>query len=354
VTLVARWLALGAGVLLAGCAVPATGGAATRASFPLRPDGAAAPRAVGAEPPRVIAEPPLEGFLAGGHRRPTSEILRFDLDALPVATWGPASGDAGFTLSRLPDGWRLSVRPTLLAEVMVSRSASFDETGTSAAGFWGSTGGSFAQGEAPACGRGNSGKRLAVWSGFAPAGWTDDGMDVEMNEGDFDRATCSASPIRSLRARARGLVPGYVYAVRAHDDAREGDGEDGRAGEESVVVFLPRGRLVSAGADPTMPLEAASSGAFTRLTFALSRGSAGTASLRVSAAALALWARLRRAPVRAAAFADPAPMEDDVLVGVEVAWQGNVRLGSLSFSWPTGKGSKAYAGMRTAAKKSAL
>ena len=42
------------------------------------------------------------------------------MDALPVATWGAAWHGAGFTLHPLKDGWRLWVRTTIFAEVIVA------------------------------------------------------------------------------------------------------------------------------------------------------------------------------------------------------------------------------------------
>jgi hypothetical protein len=186
-----------------------------------------------------------------------------------------------------------------------------------------------------------------VWDGFGPAGWTDGGIDVEMEEGDYDLATCSGTPVRSLRGRASAVVPGYVYAVRTREE-RE-DGEDG-SGKESLVVFLPRGALVATAADPMTPLQASNTGAFTRLTFPLARGTAGSASLRLSPASLALWADLRQTRGRGG-FADTSALGENLLLGVDVAWQGDARLGSLSLSRPKGKGSWAYAGLLAAAKR---
>ena len=297
------------------------------------------------EPPAVHASPLMEGFLAPGGTRPAMQTLRFDVDAVPVATWGPAWSGAGFKLERIRDGWKLWVRTTEFAEVIVTASGVYGEKGTSRVGFSAFTGGSFADGDVPRCGPGTSGRRLAVWNGFAPAGWTDDGVDVEMEEGNYELATCSGTPIRSLRGRASALVPGYVYAVRARNDD---EGEE----SESLVVFLPRGVMVSTAADPTMLLNASNTGPFTRLTFPLARGTAGSASLRLSAASLALWAGMRRMRP-ATSFHDASTAHDDLLLGLDVVWQGSSRLGALSFSAPGSKDRRAYAGLLAAAKKRA-
>jgi hypothetical protein len=239
------------------------------------------------------------------------------------------------------------VQTTIFAEVIVTAARPSGEKGPTPVGFTAFTGGSFGEGAVPECGRGHEGQRLAVWNGFAPAGWTDDGIDVEMEEGDYDLATCRGTPVRSLRGRASALVPGYVYAVRARDE------DDDGGGTESLVVFLPRGALVSTASDPATLLEASNTGAFTRLTFPLARGTAGSASLRLSPASLALWGRLRETRT-GVAFADPAAVGEDLLLGVDVAWQGDARLGSVSLAVPKAKNRKAYAGLLAAAKKRAL
>ena len=330
---------------VAGCAARAP--VATSMSAP--PPPVAAPvvvPSVVADPPSAPGAEPLEGSLAVGDARPATQTVRFDVDAVPVATWGPAWRDAGLTLRMGHNAWSLWVRTTIFAEVIVTAARPSGDKQTAPVRFTAFTGGSFGDGSIPACGPGSSGKGFVVWDGFAPAGWTDEGIDVEMEEGDFDLATCRGTPIHSLRGRAAALLPGYVYALRA----REED-DDGNA-KESLVVFLPRGALVSTAADPLMPLEASNTGAFTRLTFPLVRGSAGSASLRLSPAALVLWARLRQTKAPAT-FTDGSALGDDLLLGVDVAWQGDTRLGSLSLSRPKGKGSAAYTGLMAAAKKRA-
>jgi len=330
-------------VALAGCGARAP--TAMRAPLPL-PAPFTSPAPVVAEPPAAPGATALAGSLATGEVRPATQALRFDVDALPVASWGEAWQGAGFTLHRLRDGWTLWVRTMIFAEVIVTASGSSREKGTSPVGFSAFTGGSFGEGSVPDCGPGSSGQRLAVWNGFAPAGWTNDGIDVEMEEGDYDLATCRGTPVRSLRGRAAAVVPGYVYAVRAHEE------DDDENVKESVVLFLPRGVLVSTGADPGLPLQASNTGAFTRLTFPLARGTAGSASLRLSPASLALWSRLRQ--MRPAAFADTSTVGEDLLLGVDVVWQGDVRMGSVSLAVPSAKNRKAYAGLLAAASKRAM
>ncbi len=340
-------LALRAGaLLLAGCG--ATHVPPTVAPMPApEPALVAAPAPVLAEPPATAGAAPLEGALALGAERPTTQTIRFDVDALPVATWGEAWQGAGFTLRKVREGWSLWVRTTIFAEVIVTATAPSSEKGTTPVGFTAFTGGSFGEGSVPACGPGSVGQRLAVWDGFGPAGWTDDGMNVEMEEGDFDLATCAATPVRSLRGRASAVVRGYVYAVRARDTADDGNDR------ESLVVFLPRGSLVATASDPRTPFDASNSGPFTRLTFPLERGRGGSASLRLAPGALAMWARLRQmaGPV---ALTDASALGDNLLLGVDVAWQGDVRLGSVTFSVPNGKARKGYAGLLAAAKKQGM
>jgi hypothetical protein len=333
--------------LVAGCAAHPPGGASTPA--PTSPSVRAVVPQVEADPPAASGASPLEGYLATGDPRPVAQTLHFDVDTLPVATWGEAWPAAGFSLHRVVDGWSLWVRTTIFAEVILTASGSSrKQDGTLPVGFSAFTGGSFGEGQVPFCGGGLSGRRLAVWNGFAPAGWTDEGMNVEMEEGDYDLATCTGTPVHSLRGRASAVVPGYVYAVRA----REED-DDGNSREE-LVVFLPRGALVSTAADPILPLQASNTGAFTRLTFPLAPGTAGSTTLRISPAALAMWARLRQMRGPILDFRDASVLHDDLLLGVDVVWQGDRRLGTLSFSMPKPKERRAYAGLLAAAKRAGL
>lgn len=263
--------ALAACVLAAGCtAVRAPVLSASQA--PPRPPVAPVVAAVPApepDPPSASGAPALEGNLAAGDPRPRSRSIAFDVDSLPVATWGEPLKGAGFSLRKTSDGdgWVLRIYTTLFAEVLLSRSAAWESKDPSTLGFAGFSGGRFGGGEPPDCGPGHTGQRLAVWRGIAPAGWTDDGVDVEMEEGNYDLSTCAATPKRSLHGRAIAVVRGYVYALLARDEADD----DGDA-DESVVVFLPPGTMVSASANPTMPLETSNTGPFTRLTLPLDPG----------------------------------------------------------------------------------
>ncbi|MGH7295681.1 MAG: hypothetical protein ACRELB_12135, partial [Polyangiaceae bacterium] len=243
----------------------------------------------------------------------------------------------------------LFVRTTLYAEVIVAQSASFEDRGTSRVGFSAFTAGSFGAGEVPDCGPGNAGRRLAVWDGMAPAGWTDDGVDVEMDEGDYDLATCEGAPKRTLRGRARAILPGYVYALRIRDEAEGAEeAREDASGEGSLLVLLPRAAMVSASADPSMPIATVNSGTFTRLTLPLSRGAAGTASVRLSPASLRLWSRLRKGGPPPPAE-DPARVRDDVLLGVDVASEGQERFGSVTIAVPVGADRRLYGGLLSAA-----
>ncbi|HEX3343658.1 MAG TPA: hypothetical protein VHS09_03755, partial [Polyangiaceae bacterium] len=60
--------------------------------------------------------------------------------------------------------------------------------------------------------------------------------------------------------------------------------------------------------------------------------------------------RLRRSggPV---ALADASVLAENLLVAVDVAWQGDVRAGSVSFALPRSKTAGAYARLLAAAKK---
>ena len=295
------------------------------------------------EPPASRGVQPLEGFRRAGPERPAGKALRFDVDGLPVASWGEAVRGAGFTLHRTRDGWTLWVSTTILAEVVVATISADRPEGAAHVGFTAFTGGSgFGRGMPPSCGMDRLGTRIAFWSGFAPAGWTASGVDVEMEEGDYDLATCSASPKRSLRGRAAAIVPGYVYGLRVRDE------DDAGRTHESLVVFMPRGALVSTASDPTMPLNASNTGPFTRLTFPLEPGTAGSASVRVTPQAVALWTRLHAMRGLVTIDETTAP-HDALLLGLDVACQGDVRAGTLSLAPPPGPAAKAYAKLFAAA-----
>jgi hypothetical protein len=272
--------------------------------------------------------------------RPDVTTLRFDVDALPVAEWGPPARGSGFSLQASQDGWTVRLRPRLFAELAVSMPPSRQRSAgnfTSFNGFTTFTGASgFGVGEVPRCGAGHVGAGIAAWSGFSPRDWTEDGMNVELDSGDYDLQTCHARPRRSLVGRARAIVRGFVYALRAREQ-----GDDGRP-LESLVVFLPRGAMVSTAADPATTVQAANTGPFTRLTFPLRDASAGTANLRLSPLSMRLWRYLQQG-LRAFAVVDAARFQDDLLVGIDVASQGDRRIGSIAVALPEGQDAKPYA-----------
>jgi hypothetical protein len=201
------------------------------------------------------------------------------------------------------------------------------------------TGGPFFSGELPKCGPHENGTRAARWMGFSPTRWTDEGLDVEMGEGDFDVSTCKTTPSASLFARAKALVPGFVYALRVRDE--KGDW---------LYVVLPHGTFVAAGGDPTTPLAAANNGTFARLRFPLAKGTAASAAVRISPAALALWDELRKTGTPVRDFADGTRTSDALLVTVEVSSQGDVKVASLSFALPQAVQRAAYAPLLRAAR----
>jgi hypothetical protein len=289
------------------------------------------------DPPARPGAGAIGGWLASGVERPSVQALRLDLNSLPVADWGPAKG-RGFSLRSLPGGgWALQVHSKLLTEVTVAAPLGL----TQRLAFTSFTGHGFGTGEAPPCGAGHHGTRLAAWSGFQPSSWTDEAINVEMGDGDYDLATCRAVPKRSLFGRAGAIVRGFVYALRV----RERDDEDRPL--ESLVVFLPRAAMMSTGADPSMDLQVAATGPFTRLTFPLREASAGSTSLRISPVSMALWSRMRRAsPVHYAG--EVTNLSADLLVGIDVAWQKDDRLVSLSVALPKGTNAGPYKGLLAA------
>jgi hypothetical protein len=334
-----------AAALLAACLLaPACAGARHRALHADAPAPWSSAPEVATEPPAAPGAKPLDGFRLAGAERAASTSLRFDVDALPVAEWDEPRRGAGFVLHKTKDGWNLWVSTTLFAEVIVATGATHLE-GAARVSFTAFTGGrNFGVGVPPVCGTDTLGSRLAFWSGFAPAKWTDAGVDVEMEDGDFDLATCTATPKRSLFGRAGAIVPGYLYALRVRDEDTAG------RSSESLVVYMPRGALVSTTVDPTTPLNASNTGPFTRLTLPLERGTAGAASVRVSPASLSLWSRLRRAGGFVPSFDDPTPPHDDLLLGVDVAWQGDARVGTVTFAPPPGRDARPYSKLLAAAK----
>jgi hypothetical protein len=291
------------------------------------------------DPPAAEGVKPMVGFLATGSRRPEVQTLRFDVEKLPVATWGEPTPGAGFSLRKIPDGWRLWVRSHIFAEVIVATAPS---TGSRVL-FTAFTGGSFADGDVPACGTRARGTQMALWSGFSPERWTRDGVDVEMGTGDLDLETCSASSRRSLHGRAAAIVPGYVYGLRTLAEDETGPG--------TLVVFLPRGAFVSAAGEPTTPIDASNTGSFTRLTFPLARQAGSSAVVRLSPASLSLWSSLRATGAPVWGFDDKSAPHEDLLLEVDVSRQDDVALGTISLAVPPGKSRAPYAALLAAARK---
>lgn len=288
------------------------------------------------EPPRVQGETGLDGFRADGDARPLALAapIRFDPDALPVATWGEPRATAGFSLHPRGNGYRLWLRSRLFAEVVVENTRGSTE-------FSAFTGGSFFEGTPPECGPGHTGSFPARWTGLAPRNWTDSGVDVEMGAGDFDLARCDARARASVQARAAAIVPGFVYGLRV----RHGDDDD-----ETLFVFLPRGVLVSAAGDPSAPIALSNTGPFTRLTMPLERGGARTASVRVSPASLRVWSHLRTTIAPVWSFEETTAAHDALLVNVDAAWQDDRKLGSISLALSRRHDKRPYAALVAAAQ----
>ena len=123
------------------------------------------------------------------------------------------------------------------------------------------------------------------------------------------------------------MVRGFVYALRLREEP-EGD----RPGAESLLVLLPRAVMVSASADPDKPIQTTNTGTFTRLTFPLTVGEAGTASVRMSPPALQLWGALRAG--RRMPMIEESKPHEDLVVGVDVTSDVDRRAGSISFALP--------------------
>jgi len=285
-----------------------------------------------AEPPRAAGlEPLIDGALAQGFGRPPTETVRFDVDAVPLATWGPPSQKSGFqlTVTERDQSYHLVVHTYLFAETILFGASEFTAF----------TGGPFFSGELPKCGGHATGTRGAQWLGFSPTRCTDEGIDVEMGEGEFDVATCTTFPIASLFARAKALVPGFVYALRLRD-----------AKGDWLYVVLPHGTFVAAGGDPTRSLAASNNGTFARLRFPLAKDTAASAAVRISPASLTLWDELRRTGTSVRNFADGTRTSDALLVTVEVSSQGDVKVASLSFALPQTAPRAAYVPLLRAAR----
>jgi hypothetical protein len=321
----------------------ACSGARPRALLPTHPAPAAPAAEASEEPAAREGADPLEGNLAAGEPRPTAgKAIRFDVDALPVATWGGPNKHSGYTMMASETRYRVVIQGPWFAEIVIRQTtSSFDIF----------TGGMFGSGEPPKCGprKGGSPSYWTYWTGISARGWTDSGINVEMGRGDFDTATCRAVPAASLSARAAAIVPGFVYGLRVLVPATPLD-----AGEEQLVLLMPRGALVSAGGDPTAPLRTSNTGAFTRLTLPTDPGTAGTASVRLSPASLGLWTALRKTGRPVWSFQDDFKTENDLLLGVDVvspAQKGEAReprTGSLFVSLPPSAYALAYERLLTA------
>ncbi len=242
-----------------------------------------------------------------------------------MATWGEEPDQrTGFWLAPRGGGYHFILRRPFFAEILVDGLAFATFTGIS-----------FGSGEPPKCGPGQKGVLFARWSGFAPEGWTDDGVDVELADADYHRETCTATPRLVAKARARAIAPGFAYAMRLKLVA-SGDDKD-----ERLVVFLPAGQMIATTGDPGHPLDESDSGPFTRLSLPLAPGRAASAAVRVSPAALRLWRGLRRSKLPRAAFDESSPSED-LLVSLDIAWQSGKKTALLSLGVPVTGDSKAY------------
>jgi hypothetical protein len=333
-----------ASLVLGGCrpaSIPMTaaaghGSATASATASAASDGALA------EPPAAPGASSVARLREGVDVRAPAVTLHFDPKALPTAAWGDPSPGAGFTLRPTTDGWHLWMRTALFAEVVVAAEASVPNGASVPVQFVAFTGGPFGRGSAPPCGGLVKGTRIATWGGIAAHGWNDAGVDVEMDEGDLDLATCSATARRTLAGRAAAIVPGFVYALRVQDDGEE-------LGTESIVAFLPRAALAGVAADPTAPVLASNTGSFTRLTFRLGREGAGASSLRLTPASMDLWARMRanHAP-KGAVWEDGTQAHLGLLVGLDVVRQADVELGTLSVALPPGVDGRPFAKLTNA------
>jgi hypothetical protein len=178
----------------------------------------------------------------------------------------------------------------------------------------------------------------ARWAGFAPAGWTDDGVDVELADLDFHRATCSATTRLVARTRARAIVPGFAYATRLKVDYA------GESKEERLVIFLPYGQMISTSGDPDFLLDEGDAGPFTRLSLPIGPGGSASAAVRISPTAMKMWRGLRagQAGQVAREGADGSSPSDDLLVALDVVWVGDKKTLMVSLALPKGKDPKGY------------
>jgi hypothetical protein len=266
--------------------------------------------------------------------------VRFDLESLPRATWGRPSKNRGFSMKGDGRHYRAWVRGPLFAEIVLPRrwpAASFEMF----------TGGTFGDGDPPGCGGKHHGSVPAYWTGLSWIGWTDSGVNVEMERGELDTSSCVGSPAASVAARAAAIVPGWVYGLRVAYATGPLD-----TPSEQLLVFLPRGAFVSSGGDPADPLRAVNTGAFTRLSFPVDESS-GAVTVRLSPASLQLWTDLRKTKRPVWGFKDEFRPDNDLMVGVDVVAQGERRTGSIVVSMPSRAPALGYGGLLEAVSRAA-
>ena len=337
-----RWVALAAAALLGGCAAHRAGvrdGAMAKVAATQPGAGPTAD----ADYPTARGDDPIGGFRTEGPARPEGKRLAVDVDGLPSMTWRDPPSRRGFSIVATGDAWLLRMRAPLLAEAIVYGRPSYE--GSSAVIYSGFTGGTFWQGDASSCGSGVRGEVPARWSGFSPKNWTDEGIDVEVGEGELTLATCRGRTLQFASGRAAALVNGFVYGLRVTRPS----GTTGPS--ETLYLFLPRASQVAASSDPGSLTETADAGSFTRLSFVVTRGKAAAASVRLSAAALRMWSALRARGSPVPGFEDTAEAESNLLLDVDVSAVDDTRmLASLSFSVPAGVDAKPYAKLLAAVK----
>jgi hypothetical protein len=288
------------------------------------------------EPPAVAGAAPLGGNLAQGISRPPAHTQEIELDSLPVAHWKSVPNREGFRLMPRSNGYRFVVERPLFAEILISGASSREKLPRMGRTAWAAfTGSQFSRGEPPPCGPGHVGVVAARWAGFAQAGWTDDGVDVELADGDFHRATCNATTRLVARARARAIVPGFAYATRLKVDF------GGESKDERLVVFLPYGQMISTSGDPDFSLDEGDAGPFTRLSLPIGPGGTASAAVRVSPKAVTMWRQLRAGQVAHEASDESSPSED-LLVALDAVWVGDKKTMTVSVALPKGKDPKGY------------
>jgi hypothetical protein len=252
-----------------------------------------------------------------------------------VASWKSLPSREAFRLTPRSNGYHFVLERPLLAEIMINGASSREKLPRMGRTAWAAfTGGSFFHGEAPPCGPGHVGVVAARWAGFAPKGWTDDGVDVELADGDFHRETCNATTRLVAKARARAIVPGFAYATRLKVDFA------GELADERLVVFLPYGQMISTSGDPDFLLDEGDAGPFTRLTLPIGPGRTASAAVRVSPKAVTTWRQLRAGRI-ARDEADESRPSEDLLVTLDVVW-GDRKTMTVSIALPTGKDPTAY------------